>query len=319
MAAISSFLLVSLVYSQELSLLTDEYGESTNQPNTLQNNNANAEEFKKEISEIKQETDRSNLLNILNELDTVSNETINTIIILKTQTLSKVADEIREKNKPALENYLSRLRQLESKFKKIPENEALSMPLEKLIEAEMSTLTDEEKEQLKEINREIDNIDDNTNKEIYAKQSEILKISQDEAKIAVDSCGGIVTGNSVLINSIFARIPFSCLDELKQNPEILAVYKDEPRPANLDKSSCAIGAPAWHSAGYTGGVWDLAIVDTGIDGTHPALNVDFAAVFHTTAVSDPNYDDNLGSTDDFHGHGTPVSYTHLTLPTTPYV
>ena len=68
--------------------------------------------------------------------------------------------------------------------------------------------------------------------------------------------------------------------------------------------------------GYDGGICDGAIMDTGVDTSHPGLDDDtvrretwYSQVFHATAQGWSGYNDNSASTDDLQGHGTHVAGT----------
>jgi len=249
----------------------------------------------------------NNLLNSpsLTRTQTLYNDTLPIIILLKNQPLHDTTQKINEKYEVTIKDYEIRMEELLNRMRKIDnEQQARKMGIESVREYELSSLTNEEKFQLKQINKEMDEIRDEIKKEVYEEQIQLIKPDQNEVKKIILECGGNITGEGISINSIFARIQPSCLDELKKSDKILAVYEDEKMESHLDKSVCAIGAPTWHYYGYDGGVWDVAIVDTGIDGTHPALNVDYAKTFHNSAILDSDYDDDPNNTDDFHGHGT---------------
>ncbi|WP_443034727.1 S8 family serine peptidase [Streptomyces sp. BE308] len=76
------------------------------------------------------------------------------------------------------------------------------------------------------------------------------------------------------------------------------VWLDGVRRASLDKSVAQIGAPAAWQAGYTGKGVKIAVLDTGVDPTHPDLKNQILASKNFTASPD---------TKDRVGHGTHVS------------
>ncbi|MFC5289872.1 S8 family serine peptidase [Actinokineospora guangxiensis] len=78
------------------------------------------------------------------------------------------------------------------------------------------------------------------------------------------------------------------------------IWLDGPVRATLDRSVPQIGAPAAWAAGHTGAGTTVAVLDTGVDATHPDLA---GAVVGAQDFSES------GNTDDFLGHGTHVAAT----------
>ncbi|MFG2355909.1 S8 family serine peptidase [Streptomyces sp. NPDC048521] len=79
---------------------------------------------------------------------------------------------------------------------------------------------------------------------------------------------------------------------------IAHVWLDGVRKASLDKSVPQIGAPTAWKAGYTGKGVKVAVLDTGVDATHPDLKDQVIEAKNFTAAAD--------ATDHF-GHGTHVA------------
>jgi len=77
------------------------------------------------------------------------------------------------------------------------------------------------------------------------------------------------------------------------------IWLDGPVRANLDRSAAQIGAPAAWEAGYTGEGTTVAVLDTGIDGTHPDLA--------GAVVGEQDFTESESGTDDRFGHGTHVA------------
>ncbi|MGY6018035.1 S8 family serine peptidase [Streptomyces spinosirectus] len=79
---------------------------------------------------------------------------------------------------------------------------------------------------------------------------------------------------------------------------IAHVWLDGVRRASLDKSVPQIGAPKAWAAGYTGKGVKIAVLDTGIDATHPDLK--------GQVVAEKNFSTAADATDHY-GHGTHVA------------
>jgi serine protease AprX len=98
-----------------------------------------------------------------------------------------------------------------------------------------------------------------------------------------------------------------------------SVYADKPLHYYLDKSVARIGADkVWNdpALGFTGKGIGVAVLDSGIDGTHPDLTLGKRTVQNVKIVDDtvtnfinPVYLENLPDTDNLGGHGTHVAST----------
>ncbi|MFF1613752.1 S8 family serine peptidase [Amycolatopsis sp. NPDC058278] len=88
--------------------------------------------------------------------------------------------------------------------------------------------------------------------------------------------------------------------EVRTRPsDVRRVSLDGPVRADLDHSVPQIGAPQAWRAGYTGAGTTVAVLDSGIDATHPDL---------ADAVADArDFTGSPGGTDDRYGHGTHVA------------
>jgi hypothetical protein len=79
------------------------------------------------------------------------------------------------------------------------------------------------------------------------------------------------------------------------------IWLDAPVQASLDRSVPQVGAPAAWAAGYTGAGTKVAVLDTGIDTSHPDLA--------GAVVGEQDFTGGTTGTDDVAGHGTHVAST----------
>jgi hypothetical protein len=87
--------------------------------------------------------------------------------------------------------------------------------------------------------------------------------------------------------------------EGRLTPEVTKVWLDGPVEVTLDESVPQVGAPTAWAAGHTGSGAVVAVLDTGIDATHPDLAD--AVVTAEDFTGDPD------GASDGHGHGTHVA------------
>ena len=67
------------------------------------------------------------------------------------------------------------------------------------------------------------------------------------------------------------RVGRKALEQLMKDPEVCAVQEDRLARADLAQSVPLIHAPEAWEVGYTGNGWTVAVLDTGVDKTHPFL------------------------------------------------
>jgi len=87
------------------------------------------------------------------------------------------------------------------------------------------------------------------------------------------------------------------IDAWSYRPDVEIIWLDPPVKLNLNQSVPLVGTPSWWRNGYTGKGVKVAVVDTGIDASHP----DFAGRILKTV------DFTGQGTDDVDGHGTHVA------------
>jgi serine protease AprX len=125
----------------------------------------------------------------------------------------------------------------------------------------------------------------------------------------VRALGGRARGGFRMVNMVAASLPAGQVAALAAHPLVAHVAEDVPDRGHLNVSIPAIGVDtSFWSNGFTGGVYDAAIVDTGMDASHPAFAGKTISnrVCHVTAQTYFAYADNAATGDDLQGHGTHV-------------
>jgi serine protease AprX len=99
-------------------------------------------------------------------------------------------------------------------------------------------------------------------------------------------------------------------------PGVVSIYFNRPLEYFLDESTATIGATAvWNTLGFTGEGVTVAVLDSGIDGTHNDLTYGSKVVQNVKLVPDPFgvtgplAIENLAITDTSSGHGTHCAST----------
>jgi subtilisin family serine protease len=114
----------------------------------------------------------------------------------------------------------------------------------------------------------------------------------------VNSQGGEVKNKFKLGKSIVAEMPASKVQKIAENSEVQGIWPERKVHALLDKAIPQINAPSLWAKGYTGKGIKIAVLDTGINETHPMLQ--------GKVILQKNFSDSP-TTSDAYGHGTHVA------------
>jgi serine protease AprX len=118
----------------------------------------------------------------------------------------------------------------------------------------------------------------------------------------VNSYNGKIIYRYSVIDGMAITMPDNKVDELKAMSGVKYVEKDQEVHALLDKAVPQIGGDQVWASGYTGKGIKVAVIDTGVDGSHADLN-------GNKIVGWVDYVNGKTSPYDDHGHGTHVSST----------
>ena len=236
-------------------------------------------------------------------------EIIPVVVVLKDQPSNEVSSKVKEEYSTQFEEITKPAKQIYSRIKPLigSEDELVGKDVTEMMAFEQSLLTEQEKVLLKDTGEKLESKVREMRMEIFTQTAPLLDETQTHVVEKINAKGGNVKYKGKLFNVIAADISASAIEDLSKENEIYMIYYDDLLTSNLDVSTYSMDADTFWTAGITGAVWDAAIVDCGIDGSHPDLTVDYSGVFHATGVSNPLYNDNPASTDDFQGHGTHVA------------
>jgi subtilisin family serine protease len=145
--------------------------------------------------------------------------------------------------------------------------------------------------------------------EYYQRITEELRPSQDYVAEEIERNGGKVGSRYTMFNGMSATLPVATVLDLSRHPEVETIFEDRPQKGLLNNSVPSMGTQSFWNAGYLGGSYDVGILDTGVDTTHPAFaGKNFISrVFLNNGRSDPCFNDDITTVDDKVGHGTHVT------------
>ena len=121
--------------------------------------------------------------------------------------------------------------------------------------------------------------------------------------------GGKLHAKLHMIKSAAFTIPVSALAALEADPEVVSVSIDHPMNVMDDLTNDATGVASAWNAGYNGAGVGVAVIDSGINDSHPDLqnaNGTSRVVYHQDFTGTPTTNAN-GAQYDLYGHGTHVA------------
>jgi serine protease AprX len=171
---------------------------------------------------------------------------------------------------------------------------------------------------------------------VYVDSARSLMLSRAKLIARMASLGGRVLTHVPFWNAFAVSIPAQRVRDLQKIPEVALVWAPPVLRAQLDVSTPTLFAPAVWDEGYTAPTWAVAIMDTGVNYVHTALNSRTWIIpnrtvsglgsgiqaFHdygrldTDSSGNPIYNDNYMSARDLQGHGTAVAGCALANSTT---
>ena len=186
--------------------------------------------------------------------------------------------------------------------------------------ANMFAISDEQRTALRTMNERNEAVSFQIKQEVSNQLRGMIDQSQKPINDEIERLGGTVEFGTIAGNTIVALVPPSAIEGLGKTPGILRMVEDSVMEGHLnvaDTSSMTDPQDTslfglWDS-GNTGGAYDPAIIDSGIDLNHPALKNstspqrdNFYSWYLVAGIGSANWDDSI-TVDDQQGHGTHVS------------
>lgn len=229
--------------------------------------------------------------------------------------------EVLQKHMKTMRSELESLEEDRVAFlKTIGAQRTLDAPTDAEDYSNMKALTDAERSAMRRLNERNESLSKTLKDATTAELRQLVDASQQPIKNEITRLGGTVEFGAIAGNLIVALLPPSIVEQVSELPGILRVVEDQIMEAHLSNAVAAsMVDPAdtnltglW-DANRNGGVYDPAIIDSGLDDLHPAmkdsttpLRDNFESWYLVGAVGSANYDDAITG-DDLQGHGTHVA------------
>jgi serine protease AprX len=283
---------------EKLTLYTDDSG-----------NNYSKEEFNKKLAQEESKID-SELIEKLSTRSPVS-EKVRVIVILEDQPQYEAFQNKKEQYKESIKVESDKIRDVYKRIRTDYLAEYGSLPegregLTVMDEFEQSHLTEEEKQVMNQSRQTVDQLLTKMRREALTQGESLVQNSRAAGGTLdfIRSAGGEIKNEYTIFNGFTAEIQLEKVQELANRPEVSKIMLDKKMYAQLYDSAYTIWADAYWGEGLTGGPFDIGIVDSGVDDTHPALS---GHTFYETTYADIDGDGIADEDeDDYNGHGTAV-------------
>lgn len=212
--------------------------------------------------------------------------------------------EIKSKEVQTIQN----IKEKSTKYEKSQIEKVSQLPqktLKKDIRLKEVEISESDKVKILERGFSIEATNQKIREEIKQEMTSVINQKQKETVNLINELDGIVLNQKITFNMLNAELPIRSLDELSRDKKIKSILLNRKNLVpKLDVSVPSIYASVWWTGGYNGSWVDVAVADTGVDKTHPNLEVDTEGNSRTFYEKD--FSDS-GTTDDRSGHGTHVA------------
>ena len=231
-------------------------------------------------------------------------EMVNVIIVLDYSLGASTIEQLKNKYKPII-------RELNAEILAILKHHRPSKSLKHEEELKTSvSLPEKDMQRIKELNLQLDKVINLYRKDLHKALIKVYQSLKNVVESEISTYGGVVLQN-ITPNIILARIPGTYIKQLANMRSVIRVAASVPyyNLTTLDHSTYAINADEVWIDGYTYSVYDVGIIDTGVDQSHDSLEYRYDAttqrIWYEQSWLDIN-DDGIPDedADDYNGHGT---------------
>ena len=224
------------------------------------------------------------------------------IVFLKEQPLHEISQEVKAEYEAQFEALQA---QIHAQVPGPWEGESLTEDEEKEAVRAAPELAAAQQDELDALHTQMDALDTEMRREMLDRAQPRLAASQEDLVQAIEALGGQILYRYTIVNGVAVAIPPEGRAAIEARPDVAEVVDDQRMTGDLNASVPTIEADTWWNAGYTGGAYDVAVVDSGIDRNHPGLSAQiFCENRCLAAAGNPWWDPTV---DDVNGHGTHVA------------
>lgn len=237
-----------------------------------------------------------------------SSEIIPVIIILKSQPMETIVEEVQAEYESEFEDIDNKIRQINLKYQ-IDDRGLTHEQLAQAMAQQALSISKADRQAIDLLNQRSKLMTDAMRSQVMQRAEQAVAFEQSLVRQFVLEKLGSVTYTYTIVNSIAAQVSGKAIREISEHPLVERVIEDKLMEAHLNLAGPALFVNTFWNAGVTGGVYWNATLDTGVDTSHPNLSSKtwWQGVFHDTAKNQAIYDDDSTSTDDLQGHGTHVA------------
>lgn len=231
----------------------------------------------------------------------LSNEKVRILVSLKIDPIEvqKEIQNIKEEYKDEEDKFKEEIRDISLKYAPKTKKQAIEIAETK----EIIKISEEDLDKIKDKGKELEQVREQEVRAIKSKLSAKTEKVQNDFLDWVERNDGEIKRE--LDGLVSIEIPIEMLENVLDRSEVVFVELDEKlAKPELDVSTPTLLPVDWWNAGYNGFWTDTAVLDTGIDETHPALETDAEGVSRAFISQDFT---SSGTTDDTEGHGTHVA------------